>query len=196
MRIAALRSGSVVNQSDMGRDAGLSQPTTHRYLNLLETSHLLHRLPAYAVNPTKRLVKSPRLFFCDTGLAAHLAGITTEIGLKKANLVGKLLETLVVNDLLAWREGVRPRPEIMYWRLLSGAEVDIVIKRAGELIPIEIKVGGRPRLKDIQHLRFFLQEYDREAPYGFLLHTGAQFEQLTDRIWAVPLSVALGVEES
>ena len=195
MRIAALRSGALVNQSEMARDAGLSQPTAHRYLNLLETSYLLHRLPAYAVNRTKRLIKAPKLFLCDTGLATHLAGIETDADFEKAGLTGTLLETLVLSDLLAWRESLMPRPEILYWRTVSGAEVDFVIERAGKVVPVEVKAGGRPRPADIHHLRLFLEEYGKSAPHGVLLHTGERAEQLADRIWAVPLSGALGLSK-
>ncbi|MDH4153927.1 MAG: ATP-binding protein [Nitrospira sp.] len=194
MRMAALRSAALVNQSDLARDAGLTQPTAHRYLNLLETSYLLYRLPAYAVNRTKRLIKTPRLFFCDTGLAAHLAGIDSVADLKKSGLVGPLLETLVVSDLLAWREGLGARPDILYWRLASGAEVDVVIEQAGTVIPIEVKATSRPRVGDIAHLRLFLNDYGKAAPHGLLLHTGERAERLADRIWAIPLSVALGLD--
>ncbi len=193
MRIAALRSGALVNQSEMARDAGLSQATAHRYLNLLETSYLLHRLPAYAVNRTKRLIKAPRLFLCDTGLAAHLAGIETESDLDKAGLTGAFLETLVLSDLLVWHEGMTPRPEILYWRLASGAEVDIVIERSGKVVPVEVKATGRPRTGDIGHLRLFLDEYGKAAPHGVLLHTGERAEHLADKIWAIPMSAALGL---
>ena len=193
MRVVALRSATLMNQSELARDAGLSQPTTHRYLNLLETSYLLHRLPAYAVNRTKRLIKAPRLFLCDAGLAAHLAGVETAADMEQARLRGALLETLVLNDLLAWREGVMPKPEVLYWRLASGAEVDFVIERAGKVVPVEVKATGRPRTSDIKHLRLFLDEYGKAAPHGVLLHTGDRAECLAERIWAVPLSAAFGL---
>ena len=193
MRIVALRSATLMNQSEMARDAGLSQPTTHRYLNLLETSYLLHRLPAYAVNRTKRLIKAPRLFLCDAGLAAQLAGVETVADVEHARLKGALLETLILSDLLAWRESVMPKPEILYWRLASGAEVDLVIERAGMVVPVEVKATGRPRTSDSKHLRLFLDEYGKAAPHGVLLHTGDRAECLAERIWAVPLSAAFGL---
>lgn len=191
MRITALRSGGVLNQSEIARDAGLSQPTAHRYLNLLEASYLLNRLPPYAVNRTKRLVKSPKLYFSDTGLAAHLAGIETEADLERSPLKGALLETLVLSEVLAWREGVAQKPEVMYWRSLTGIEVDFVIEHAGKLVPIEVKSSGRPRLSDTRNLSIFLKDYEETAAHGVLLHTGTKAERLTDKIWAIPLSAAL-----
>jgi predicted AAA+ superfamily ATPase len=93
MKAACLRLGQLVNQTDLGRDVALPQPTVHRYLNLLETSYLLVRLPAYAVNRTKRLIKSPKLYWGDTGVALHLAD--------GAEPEGAHLENLVLHDLLA-----------------------------------------------------------------------------------------------
>lgn len=193
MRAAALRSGALVNQTELARDVGLSQSTAHRYLNLLEASYLLHRLPAYAVNRTKRLIKTPRLFFCDSGLAAFLSGVNSEADLDKAGLRGPLLETLVFGDLLAWRETVTPKPEVLYWRTAGGAEVDFVIEQKGTVVPVEIKATGRPQSSDIAHLRLFLDEYKKGVPHGILIHTGPRAERLADRIWAIPLSVALGL---
>lgn len=90
----------------------LPQPTVHRYMNLLETSFLLVRVPAYAVNRTKRLIKSPKLYWGDTGLALHLAGLTAPAGAH--------LENLVLNDLLCWRDARTERAEILYWRTATG----------------------------------------------------------------------------
>jgi len=193
MRIAALRSGTLVNQSEIARDAGLSQPTAHRYLNLLEASYLLHRLPAYAVNRTKRVIKAPRLFLGDTGLAAYLAGLETEDDVATAGLTGPLLETLVLGDLLTWREGRVPRPDVLYWRTTSGLEVDFVIEHGNRVVPLEVKASGRPRAADTAHMRAFLDDYGKRAPHGVLLHSGERAERLAERIWAIPLTAALGL---
>lgn len=193
LRITALRTARLMNQTDMARDAGLSQPTAHRYLALLETSNLLHRLPAYAVNRTKRLIKAPRLFLCDTGLACFLAGLHSPAQLAASDMAGFILENLVLNDLLAWRETQTPRPEVLYWRTTTGKEVDFVIEREGRLMPVEIKTAVRPRLADTDGLNTFLDEYPDHAPHGILIHTGDTVERLTPRIWAIPLAVALGV---
>ena len=99
----------------------------HRWLNLLETSYLLVRLPAYAVNRTKRLIKSPKLYWGDTGVALHLAGA--------AEPAGAHLENLVLHDLLAWRDARLERAEICYWRTAIGEEVDFVIEAGGSLLP-------------------------------------------------------------
>jgi hypothetical protein len=178
MRAACLRLGQLVNQSDLARDVALPQPTVHRWLNLLETSYLLVRLPAYAVNRTKRLIKSPRLYWADTGVALHLAG-----GVEPS---GAHLENLVLVDLLAWRDARVDRPEIGYWRTAIGEEVDFVIEAAGRLMPIEIKATARPRLGDATHLRTFRAEYGKKARAGLLLHTGTTLEWLAPDVLAAP----------
>ncbi len=173
------RLGQLVNQTELGRDVQLPQPTVRRWLNLLETSYQLVRLPAYSVNRTKRLIKSPKLYWSDTGLALRLAGLTRPGGAH--------LENLVLVDLLAWRDGaVLDRPEIFYWRTVNGEEVDLVVERGSELIGIEVKATTRPRASDAAHLRTFRDEYGGAVRGCLLLHTGDEITWLGPRILAAP----------
>lgn len=178
MRAACLRIGQLANQTEIGRDVAMPQATVHRWLNLLEMSYLLVRLPAYAVNRTKRLIKSPKFYWGDTGVALHLAELEEPAGAH--------LENVVLNDLLAWRDARLERTELGYWRTASGEEVDLVIETGGRLIPIEIKASARPRLKDAAHLRSFRQEYGNKVRAGLLLHTGTTLEWLAPDVLAVP----------
>ena len=177
VRAACLRVGQVVNQTEMGRDAAVPQPTVHRYLNLLETSYLLVRLPAYAVNRTKRLIKSPKLYWCDTGLALRIAG---------TDATPAHLENIVLCDLLAWRDARTERVEIAYWRTTNDEEVDFVVEAGDMLLPIEIKATANPRLRDTVRLRAFRKEYPEQARAGLLLHTGNTVEWLTPDVLAAP----------
>lgn len=178
MTAACLRLGQVVNQTEVGRDVALKQPTVHRYLNLLETSYLLVRLPAYAVNRTKRLIKSPKFYWGDTGLALHLAGVSEPEGAH--------LENLVLHDLLAWRDSRLQRAELFYWRTTGGEEVDFVIESGGHLLPVEVKASARPRLRDARHLQAFRSEYGRKVRTALLLHTGKRIEWIAPDVLAVP----------
>ncbi|HVC19034.1 MAG TPA: ATP-binding protein [Vicinamibacterales bacterium] len=178
MRAVCLRIGQIVNQTELGRDVALPQPTVHRYLNLLETSYHLIRLPAYAVTRTKRLVKSPKSYWSDTGVALHL---TEEREPHDAHL-----ENLVVHDLLAWRDARLERAELCYWRTTTGEEVDFVIEAGGRLLPVEVKATSRPRLRDAAHLRAFRAEYGEKSRAGLLLHTGSTSEWLTPDVLATP----------
>lgn len=178
MRACCLRLGSIINQTEIGRDVGLPQPTVRRHLDLLETSYQLVRVPAYPVNRTKRLIKAPKLYWADTGLALHLSGET--------ELRGAHLENIVLGDLLAWRGTFADGPEILYWRTAAGEEVDFVIEYQNKLLPIEVKASSRPRLADARHLQSFRAEYGKAALPGLVLHTGTALHWLADGILAVP----------
>ncbi len=178
MRGACLRLGQVVNQTELGRDVGLPQPTVHRYLNLLETSYILVRLPAFSVNRTKRLIKSRKFYWCDTGLALYLAEGTAP--------GGPHLENLVLCDLMAWRDGGSEQIGLFYWRTVQGEEVDFVIERGGRFFPIEVKASSRPTLGDARHLAAFQKEYGQSAGPGLLLHTGKTLKWITPRVLAAP----------
>ncbi len=178
MRAACHRLGGLVNQTDLSRDTSIPRPTVHRYLNLLETSYQVVRLQPYSVNRTKRLIKSPKLYWPDTGLALHLAG-----GVEPT---GAHLENLVLSDLLAWRDSRIPRPEILYWRTVTHQEVDFVIEQGDQLLPIEVKSTPRPRARDARHLLTFRDEYEDRFLGGLLLHTGEDVFWMSDRILAAP----------
>jgi predicted AAA+ superfamily ATPase len=111
--------------------------------------------------------------------------------MERASVAGSMLETLVFADLATWREARSPKPEILWWRTASGEEVDFVVEFADRLMPVEVKAGGRPRPGDIRHLHAFLDEYAGVATHGVLLHTGTRAERLSQRVWAIPLTVAL-----
>jgi predicted AAA+ superfamily ATPase len=178
MRAACLRLGQMMNQTELGRDVALPQPTVHRYLNLLETSYQLVRIPAYAVNRTKRLIKTPKLYWADTGLAMHLAGVDEPDG--------PHLENLVLGDLLAWRDS-RSRPaEVLYWRTAAGEEVDFVLEVDRKVIPIEVKATASPKVGDARHLQSFRDEYKSRSRAGLLLHTANRVEWLAPGILAAP----------
>ena len=178
MRAACLRLGTVVNQAELGRDTRIPRATVQRYLNLLETSFQLVRLEPYAVNRTKRLVKSPKLYWSDPALARWLSG--------SGAASGAYLETLVLADLLAWRDAQVPAPEVLFWRTTTELEVDFVVETDGRLLPIEVKATANPSYSDTRGLRAFRQEYPERCIGGLLLHGGSQTQWMSDRILAVP----------
>lgn len=178
MRTASHRLGGLTNQAEMGRDLQIPRATVQRHLNLLETSFQLLRLPAYAVNRTKRLVKSPKLYWSDPALALWLAG--------RAAPSPEHLENLVLADLLAWRDGQVPRPELLYWRTTSEREVDFVIELGERLLAIEVKAGVQPSYGDSAGLRLFRQEYGERFAGGLLLHGGEETQWLAEDVLAAP----------
>jgi len=178
MRALCLRLGGLINQAEISRDLGVPSSTVQRYLNLLEVSYQLVRVPAYAVNRTKRLMKSPKLYWSDTGLALHLSGEPAPRGAH--------LENIILTDLLAWSATASPRTTVLHWRTRAGAEVDFVLERPGKLLPIEIKASTRVRMADARHLRTFMAEYPDTAAAALLLYDGQETFWLDHQVLAAP----------
>lgn len=185
MQAVALHSGQLLNQSEISRDTAVPQPTVHRYLNLLEASHLLERLPAYAVSRTKRLIKAPKVYGADPALAAYLAGYWDEGSVRAARELGGFFEMLVLHHLRVLAQLLTPRARLFYWRTASGDEVDFVIEQGRRLVAVEVKLTPRPRYGDVEGLRLFLREYP-ETRCGLLLHAGGEIRRLDEQIAAVP----------
>lgn len=177
MRAAILRLGGLLNQAEMGRDTQIPRATMQRYLSLLEASFQAVRLPPYSVNRTKRLVKSPKLYWSDTALALAVGGSPP---------VGVHLENLILTDLLAWRDGQVPVPEVHFWRTASGQEVDFVIEAGDRLLPVEVKAATTPRHADASAIRVFQSEYADRFAGGLVLHGGTDTLWMSDRILAAP----------
>lgn len=186
LRLSAHRIGGLLNRAELARDAGLSRPTAHRWLNLLEVSFQVRLLPPYSSSRTKRLVKTPKLYFGDTGLGAHLAGITAPEAFRAEINEGAWLENLLVVHIDVWRETLSPRPELLFWRTSEGAEVDLVLEQGRRLLPVEVKTTSRARREDAVGLERFL-DHHRSAPFGLLVHDGKEVQLVSRRVVAVPI---------
>lgn len=178
MRSLALRVGTLVNQTQLAREAAIPQSTVNRYVAVLETSFQLFRLPGYAVSRTRRLAKAPKYYWTDVGLALFLA--------RERDPRGEHLENLILQDLLAWRGALVAPPDLFHWRTPKGREVDFVIDDGGRLLPIEVKATTHPSTNDVACLRVFLEEYADRAPAGLLLHSGDQTFRIASNVLAVP----------
>jgi hypothetical protein len=185
METLALRGGQILNQSEVSRDIALPQATVNRYVNILEASCVAFRLPAFARNRTKRLIKSPKFYWFDPGLAAHLAGYHDIDSMRKAREYGGFIETLVLLHLRALAQLSFPRTRIHYWRTVSGQEVDFVLERGKSLVAFEVKASSEARHSDCDNLRLFLKEYP-EAVCGVLLYGGRDIRIMDDKIVAIP----------
>lgn len=178
MRSFALRTGTLVNLTQVARDTSLPQTTVRRYADVLEISWQLVRVPAYTASRVKRLIKTPKLYWSDTGLAMHLAGETAPRG--------EHLESIVVHDLLAWRQTVLPLPNVLYWRTTAGHEVDFVVETGAGLLPIEVKATAQPSTSDLANLRVFMDEYRDQVLGALLLHTGEDTFWIAKNVLAAP----------
>jgi predicted AAA+ superfamily ATPase len=191
MELAALRSAQLINQSELSRDAHLSQPTTHRYLNLLETTHLFERLPAYTASRTTRLLKSPKAFFNDPALAVFLSGYYELEDLLKAREYGAYFETFIYHHLRILARLMTPSARLYFWRTLEGNEVDFVLEYGRRLLAIEVKLTDNLGYRDTAGLRLFLDNHPR-ASAGLVVYCGKQIKRMDEKIVAIPWSLLTG----
>jgi len=185
MQSLALRTGNILNQADVAKDCVLSHATAHRYIKLLEVSNIISRVPAYYASRSKRLVKSPKLFFLDPGISIFLSGYTEPESLSKSRELGGFFETLVYLHLRSLCELMTPRAKIYYWRTSTRREVDFVLEHGRNVLPIEVKLTKRPVIADADNLLAFLDEHP-QAAHGVIVHGGNEIFRLHSRILAVP----------
>jgi hypothetical protein len=141
MGLCAGRIGQLLNLESLGNDTGVSQPTAREWLSLLEASYIAFRLPPFFANIGKRLVKTPKLYFHDVGLAAHLLGITDVSQISRHPLRGMLFENMVVVEVMKYFLNRGPRRDLWFYRDSSGNEVDLLIPRDTSTVPVEIKAA-------------------------------------------------------
>jgi len=185
LHLAALRTGQLLNQSELGRDAGLNAMTTARYLSLLETSWILHRLPTYYRSRTKQIVKSPKLYVTDSGLAAFLCGVDHLSDIREP-LRGPLLETYMAQNLSAILGAHLPEARLNFWRKHRGGEVDFVISMGDQALAIEVKWSSRVKPSDWKSLKEFMSA-SPHCVAGILAYSGREAHPLGKKLWAVPL---------
>ena len=190
LRLAALRTAQVLKISELARDAKLAAATAGRYLSLLEASFVISRIPPFLVNEATRLIKSPKLFMSDAGLAAHLGGFSDGKPGVSDPLRGALLETYVAQNLLGLLSAEWPSARLTYWHVQGRHEVDFVVESGRECLAIEVKASPRWTDRDLSGLRIFLGRTP-QCRLAFLAHTGAATVSLGDRLWAIPIAALL-----
>ena len=186
MQICAAQNGRLLNIASIAGDVGISPTTARRYISILEVSFQIARIPAYAVNRGKRVIKLPKIFWTDTGLAAHLAGIFSENSLVNGREWGTWLESWVGIHLLVYASLKIPRVSVSHWRTSGGHEVDFVLEYGRKLLPVEVKATPRPVRKDLKGLETFLDTYT-ETPFGVVVCQCEEVKALSSRIVAVPV---------
>lgn len=188
LQLISLRNAQVLNQSELARDAKLNVMTTMRYLSLMEASCIIFRLFPHLANRTSRLIKSPKVYLSDSGLAAYLAGAkkldTHEL------LRGALLENYVAQNLLGILSVYLPDAKITYWNIQGRFEVDFILEIGRETVAIEVKYGSRIKENDLSGLKAYLAG-SRQCRAGILAYNGTEVLRLKERIWALPIDMLL-----
>lgn len=154
--LCAGRTGQILNLSSLANDAGITVNTTKAWLSLLESSYIIYLLQPYYRNFNKRIIKSPKLYFYDTGVASSLLRITDSAMLSNHYLYGALFENLVITEIIKSQVHSGKRPSVYYWRESNGMEIDCIIERGGNRIDaLEIKAGQTFSPDYLRNLRYF-----------------------------------------
>ena len=144
IRILAARIGNILNLNDVAKEVQISHPTARHWLSILQTSGIVHLLPPYYNNLGKRVIKSPKLYFTDTGLASYLARWNSPENLMTGAMSGAYLETFIINEIIKSYVNFGREAEMYFFRDSNGVEIDLLIYENGTLYPIEIKSAGNP----------------------------------------------------
>lgn len=164
IRALAIRSSQVLSLSDVARDVGIAPNTVKSWLSVLQASNLVYLLEPYYRNVGKRLVKSPKIYFTDTGLLLHLLGIDSWEGLIKSPLAGAIWETYCFTQIYkTFLNRGLTNPSLWYWRTDDGNEVDFVIERGTSLIALEAKLKERPTSADLRGFAHLQNYYDEQT---------------------------------
>jgi uncharacterized protein len=173
LRMCAARSGQLVNLSGLASDCGISHNTARAWLSVLEASYVVRTLAPHHRNFSKRLIKSPKLYFLDPGLAAWLLEIREPGQLANHAMRGPLFETWIYSELIkaAFNRGDRPR--LYFWRDRTGLEIDFLVDQGARLVPIEAKSGATFAPDWLAALDRWTELAGEEAGQGWIVHGGS-----------------------
>lgn len=174
VRLCAARIGQLFNQSALAVEVGVDANTVKRWLSILEASFIAFRLPPYFRNYNKRLLKTPKLYFYDTGLACSLLGIRTPEQLDNHLLKGALFENLVVVETLKQFHHRGIRPACYFWRDNTGHEIDLLIEDGARLYAVEIKSGRTLHEEFFRNLHFFHKISGNPPEHGWVIYGGLE----------------------
>ncbi len=179
-KLSALRSGRLLNYSEIARDASLSVETARRYLEYLKLSYQTILLQPYYKNITSSVIKTPKLYWLDIGLLRHMSGIRTGIS-------GEIYETMVVAEFMKWLKTMQRSAETYFYRTRSGMELDMILQTEGGIIGIEIRARKSVAPTDLKAMREVARGLGKEWRGGIVIYLGDSLKKVGNPdIWAVP----------
>jgi predicted AAA+ superfamily ATPase len=181
LRLLAGRVGQLSNFSSLAGELGVSQPTIKSWVHILEAAYVVFRLSPYYENFGKRIVKSSKIYFYDTGLLSHLLGIETEDQLDRDPLRGSLFENFVATELIKYRWNRGKDHQLFFFRDNHGLEVDLVFQKGHQLQPIEIKLSATYSSEFGKKLRKFMGLIGERSLQPEIIFTGAD-EQIVNGV--------------
>lgn len=151
MTALASRTGELLNAASLARDVGIDSKTVKRWLSILQASNIIYLLQPFSLNINKRIVKTPKVYFTDTGLVCYLCRWLTPETLANGAMAGSVYETFIVSEILKSYYNTGKKPDLYFFRNTDGQEVDLLFYRDGKLYPIEIKKTSSPNVKNAKH---------------------------------------------
>ncbi|MFH1227257.1 MAG: ATP-binding protein [Planctomycetota bacterium] len=193
LQLLAAFNGQIMNLSGLSRDLGVAVNTVKGWISILEASGQIVSIKPFYMNRGKRIIKSPKIYFLDTGLLCYLNGLTSPAQVFKGMASGQLFETLVLGEIIRtfYNKGVVPR--IFWWRTSNGEEVDFVIEHRARVIPIEVKLSSRATPQMARSLASFIRLFAEKIDRGILLTLLSQPLKLDKKITALPFGELAGL---
>jgi len=178
-KLFCARTAGILSISEVARDLSLAVNTVKRYLSLLSMTFQCFLLPPYYENVSKRLIKSPKIYFPDAGLNRAILG---DVNISE----GAAYESWIFSELLKWKQLQPVEPELYYFRTAGGLEIDFLLVGNGMILPIEVKSSGKVTSADGRSLELFLKDHRKSSKIGLIVYPGTEFFEIRKNIWAVP----------
>lgn len=189
IQLLANRASSLLNIAELSRSLQIPQTSLKRYIKLFEATLLIYFLPAWRGNLGKRIMKTPKLYFTDTGLAAYLIGADIDSHDEKINIFGPLLENFVLAELYKQSAWSQTKPRFFHFRSQTDLEVDYILEdRRRNCVGIEVKAARTVRSDDFKGLRWFQNNVSQAFLRGIVLYNGTDIIPFGNELYAVPVN--------
>ncbi len=185
LKLCAGRTGQILNLTSFSNDCGIDQKTVASWLSVLQSSYIIYLLKPYSGNFNKRLIRTPKLYFYDTGVACSLLGIDNAKQITTHAAKGALFENMIVSELLKQRFNAGQSDNLFYWRDKTGNEVDVLIDKAGKLTALELKAGETIANDYFKGLEYF-SSLNKKLVQSQLIYGGKQEQKRSNGIVVKP----------
>ena len=186
LSLLSFRSAQIFNKAEVARDCGIPYTTAGHFFDLLLATFQVFLVEPYFRNIGKRLIKSPKIMWSDTGLAMHLQGLNSWEDAVRLGRDAFFVENKIAIELKSYLSIYEPSAKLFFWRSSGGAEIDFLIERGDQMIPVEVKWRSTVSLKDVTGMQVFLQDFKNEAHWGIVLYKGSQLLKIKENIFLVP----------
>lgn len=184
----AARTGQEYNASDIGKDIGIDNKTVDEWMSILKNTFLVYLLQPYSNNAVSRVIKRPKIYFMDTGLACYLAGYLNAETLEKSVYSGAIFETYVISEIIkSYMNNARdPRLHLYYYRDNNGTEIDLLIVYDNNIYPVKIKKGANPGTEAIKNFNI-VEKFELNSPNGVVICLSKEIHALDEKNYIIPI---------